>query len=507
MGGTFDLVAFIERARAVGTDVQSVEVKTAAKELPKDIVETVSAFANGSGGVVVCGISEKDGFTPVEGFDAKRIADALSNVCAEKLEPPVRATVDPVLFEGSPVVVALIPEAEPYLKPCYVKARTPYDGSFIRTGDGDRKLSRYEVDRILENRRQPCWDRELVVEAGPAALDASLVRGLLERERANSPFVFGGLGDEDALLSMGALARAEDGSLHPTLAGLMALGRHPQQFFPRLNVTFAAIPGRSKADLSASGARFIDSRTVIGPVPVMVSETLAAVRRNMRVSSYVEGAFRIDVPDYPEVAVREALANALMHRDYSPEGRATQVQVNMYEDRIEITNPGGLFGAVTVDRLGEFDVSASRNQTLSRLLESTPFPVGYSEAGYVVENKGTGYFQIERSLAEARMRPPEPKDDLSTFRLTMYKRDADAGAPGPLCPEAPRATSLNGTDEKVVAALEHAGEPLRARSVMDRAGLSRSTALRSLAKLVDLGRVRRIEGTGRSNVLYEVVRG
>ena len=143
----FDLATFIALARRVGTDTATVEVKTAREKLPKDIAETVSAFANASGGTIVCGISEQDGFVPAEGFDAKSAMDSLSNVCHEKVEPPVRAAVDVEEFEGSPVVVAKIPETEPYRKPCYVKARTIYYGSFIRTRDGDRRLSRYEVDR------------------------------------------------------------------------------------------------------------------------------------------------------------------------------------------------------------------------------------------------------------------------------------------------------------------------------------------------------------------------
>lgn len=84
----FDLATFIALARRVGTDTATVEVKTAREKLPKDIAETVSAFANASGGTIVCGISEQDGFVPAEGFDAKSAMDSLSNVCHEKVEPP-----------------------------------------------------------------------------------------------------------------------------------------------------------------------------------------------------------------------------------------------------------------------------------------------------------------------------------------------------------------------------------------------------------------------------------
>lgn len=130
---------------------------------------------------------------------------------------------------------------------------------------------------------------------------------------------------------------------------------------------------------------------------------MVALRRNVRVSSKVEGAFRIDRPEYPETAVREAVANALMHRDYSPDGCTSQVQVTMYDDRIEILSPGGLCRAMTVDRLGELGVSFPRNQALANILRVTPYAEGFAEVGSVVENKGTGYFQIRASLREANM--------------------------------------------------------------------------------------------------------
>ena len=488
---TFVLPSFVSQARMAGTDTQNVEVKEAAHKLPKSMAETVSAFANGSGGTIVLGISERNGFNPVENFPTKRMADALAQCCSDSLEPPVRAEIGFVPFEGETVVVATIPETEPYLKPCYVKARTPYGGSFIRTGDGDRQLTRYEVDRILEGRRQPTYDEEIVDEATFDDLNAPLVAQLLERERAASPFVFGTLDDEDALLSLKVLRRDETGATRPTIAGIMALGNHPQHFFPRCNITFTVIPGITKADVAADGARFLDSRTIIGPISVMVSETMRAVRANLRTTSRVRGAGRTDTPELPEEAVREAIANALMHRDYSPEGRGSQVQVNLYDDRLEVSNPGGLFGAVTVDRLGELDISASRNQLLSRLLESTGFPAGYPEKGYVVENKGTGYFHMQRSMREAGKLDPVPRDNLSSFYLALYRENS-----------IDTSVELGNTDKLVLSALKTGR--MNSLTITERTGKSYPTVARSLKRLVEAGYVRRLPRDAQG-VRYELI--
>lgn len=468
----FDVNAFVNLARKINSDTADVEVKACAQGFSKDIVETLSAFANCSGGVIICGLSEKEGFVPAKNFNAKKISETFSQACADKMEPPIRATITVEEFEDSLIVLGKIPETKPYQKPCYVKNRGPYEGSFVRTGEGDRKLSRYEVDRLMEERQQPRYDAQIIGNAEISELDSELADEFLKRERALSPRVFASLSDEDALLSMGIVAKGTDKQLHPTLAGLMALGRHPQKYFPRANVTFAVFPGISKEELAKDGARFLDSRTIIGSIPVMVAETLVALRRNMKVTSYVEGGFRHDVFDYPELAVRELVANALMHRDYSPEGLGSQVQVNMYADRIEVINPGGLYGMVTVDNIATYGASSSRNQFLSRILESVPYPSGYSETGYVVENKGTGFAQVQAALKQQGLMPAKPSDSLSFFAVTVMKRR-----------DGQTASSFDNTDKKETDKANDAPEIAKG-NLVNNVFDSKSSTMKN-AKMVD----------------------
>lgn len=92
------LAQVIHHLRAIGNDTQQYEVKEAKGALPKSIVETLSAFSNAQGGFVILGISEKNGFVPVEGFDARKMQDALSSAC-EKLTPVVRPDIQVIPFE------------------------------------------------------------------------------------------------------------------------------------------------------------------------------------------------------------------------------------------------------------------------------------------------------------------------------------------------------------------------------------------------------------------------
>jgi predicted HTH transcriptional regulator len=141
----------------------------------------------------------------------------------------------------------------------------------------------------------------------------------------------------------------QDGTDAVSLAGLLALGSYPQEGFPQLMVTFVRYPTVTGAQ-SASGERFLDNVALEGPVPVMARDTLAAIRRNMSRRAVIADAGRQDIWEYPETALREAIVNALVHRDLSGSARGTRIQVEMYPDRLVIRNPGGLFGPVTIAR-------------------------------------------------------------------------------------------------------------------------------------------------------------
>ena len=473
--------------RAIGTDTQRYEVKSARKELPRDVAQTISSFANGAGGTIICGLSEKAGFVPVEGFDARAVHDAMAQACNDKMTPPVRAEIAIVPFEGANLVVTRIDELSAAAKPCYVTASGKYHGSYIRTGDGDRRLSEYEVDRLLEEHRQPRFDNEVVPEATLDDFDKDLLNGLLARERYLHPRNFASLDDETAEQLLGVVKQDDAGRLRPTLAGLLALGTYPQRYFPRLNVSLAVYPGTSKADVTGTaGNRLLDSATLVGPIPYLLADASAAIARNMRTGARVEGAYRTDVPDYPPVALREALANALMHRDYSPLAQGTPVHVDMYADRIVVTSPGGLYGAMTIDRLGTEQGTSSRNEFLANILESTPAVGG----GFVVENRGTGYRVIEAELAAAKMPLPVPRNAISFFSLTMERR---------IDPREQRPASARESVRAAVMGLLAEQGSVSSSEVARRCGVSKTTALKYINEMVAGGLIESTaSGGGRS---------
>lgn len=464
---THELRALVDELRIVGTDQQRIEIKSG---VGKDIRTTLSAFSNGSGGTIIIGLSEADAFAPVNGFDAARARDQIVSRCAE-LTPTVRPLTQIIPFESVSAIVVEVPELEPRFKPCYITDQGLYAGSYVRSGDGDHRLTRYEIDRLLEEHTQPIWDEEAIPDAVPEDLDPQALTGYLHRQREVRPRTFA----DGETVACQRLRLIRDG--HPTLAALLAMGEYPQEFFPRLTVSFAVFPGTGRGDIT-EGLRLLDSATFTGAIPELVESAVEAVRRNMRTAGLIGETFRTELPDYPLVAVREAVVNALMHRDYSPAARGAQVQVSMFVDRLEITNPGGLYGAVTVQTLGSAGMSTSRNQRLSTLLESTTYPQG----GAVAENRGSGIPAITKALSDALMPPPEIRNSTTSFTIVFRRRRI-----------APQERYATGRD-RVWGLLEQ-HDSITAAEASRKLDLSRSTVQNALKALIAEGLVEATEPT------------
>ena len=413
----------VVRLRRAGTDLQAIEVKTAAGGLPRSAVESVAAFANAQGGLIILGLTESSGFQPVT-IDAPKLASDLASACSDQLEPPIRPEIDIASVDGDPVVVALVDELPADRKPCYVKTRGIDRGSFLRTHDGDRALTSYEVHVLLSSRGQPRDDMAPVPGTSVDDLDSDLVASLVRRLRETRGPVFSQSSQEDILRLVGVTTETDTG-LAISLAGLLALGRYPQQYFPQLDITFVAYPSTSGEPLG-DGTRFLDNQSIDGPIPTMVAGTLSAMRRNMKRRSVVVGLGREDRWEYPEEAIREVVANALMHRDYNSLAHGTQVRVALYPDRLEVGSPGGLHGPIAREDLLAEPVSSSRNSLLAKLLEDVEIP-GTNRT--VCENRGSGLLATAAALRDAGIEPPQVIDNIREFRITIHNHgllDEDA---------------------------------------------------------------------------------
>lgn len=408
-----DFDAAIARLRRAGTDLGTIEAKGASQALPKTVVETLSAFSNTRGGLLLLGVDEERGFASVAGIDAPKLAADLASVAEASMEPPLSPRIDVVEHEGRSAVIAQVDALDSSRRPCYVVNQGLSRGAYRRTHDGDRRLTTYEVHILRAGRSQPLFDAEVVQGATEAHLDPILVSTLVTRVRERS-VALRHLPDEDLLRRLRVKIDVGD-SCGITLGGLLALGTYPQEFFPQLDVTyvsFATTSGESTED----GQRFLDNRSIDGSIPTMMTEALAVMRRNMKRRAFITGDGREDRWEYPEEAIRELLANALMHRDYHPLARGTPVSIRQYPDRVEVSSPGGLHGVVSLDDLTANGLSSSRNAFLAKLLEDVEVaPSGRT----VCENRGTGLVDAMAALRKAGIGAWEFIDSVSAFRVRI----------------------------------------------------------------------------------------
>lgn len=412
-----ELAEIVENLRVLGSDVADVEVKKARGGFPKHLRETLSAFSNTRGGVIILGLDETSAFAATGLDDASKMASDLASTCSDEMEPAIRPYIQIHTFEGVRLLVAEVPELPREQKPCYYRGAGITKGAYIRVHDGDRQLSSYEVQMMLASRGQPMDDLEPMSGVDQEALDSHLVSAMILRLRDSRPYAYQDLTTEEILRRVKVLVADRNGSpdLVVSLGGLLALGSYPQEHLPQLMLTFVHYPTENGSD-EDSGIRFLDSVAIEGPIPVMVRDALAVIRRNMSRRSIVTGAGRQDIWEYPETALREAVTNALVHRDLSPASRGAQVQVEMFPNRLVIRNPGGLFGPVTLDNLGEEGATSSRNAVLLRILEDVPIP---GEDRAVCENRGSGIRAMLNSLRKAGMTAPRFDDRISSFIVTF----------------------------------------------------------------------------------------
>jgi ATP-dependent DNA helicase RecG len=195
----------------------------------------------------------------------------------------------------------------------------------------------------------------------------------------------------------------------------------------------------------------------------------------------VKGVGREDTYEYPIEALREAVVNALMHRDYGPLARGTQVQIEMYPDRLLIRNPGGLFGAVSESELGTERVSSSRNSVLSALLQEVNLP----DTDHVVcENRGTGIPTMLEQLRRSGNASVEFSNAISHFTVIFSRTER----------QAPSTTSVRESDGPAgkaadILSLFQGQAEFSAADIVQATGLSRASVLRYLPQLMGEGRL------------------
>lgn len=406
---TEDLIDLMRRIQEQRCEMQTVEVKAANEGCPTRLYDTLSSFSNqDDGGIIVFGLDERQGFAVVGVYDAQDLQKHVVEQC-NQMQPPVRVVFTTASLGGKTVVSAEIPGIDVSDRPCYYRGKGRLKGSFVRVGDADEPMTEYEVYSYEAFRKKYHDEIEPVSCATRSTLDAQRVGRYLSRITSSKPNL--AQLDDDTVLELMSVTR--DGV--PTLAGVMLFSLYPQAYFPQLSIVATVIPGTEPGVVDGEGNRFLDNKRIEGTLDEQLAGALAFVRSNMRIATHIdpETGKRDDRSEYPIEAVRELILNSLIHRDYSVHTQGMPIQILMYRGRLEIVNPGGLYGRLTVDDLGKVQPD-TRNPVIATAMEV----LGETE------NRYSGIPTVHRLLAEAGMPAPVFESSRGQFRVTLMGKHA-----------------------------------------------------------------------------------
>lgn len=399
----------ISELRRCHGELDGVEAKAARTGTPADLFKPLSAFANRSGGgVLLFGLDEDAGFRVVGVGNPRKLQEDISGLAAQ-MEPPLRPSFFVEEVERGTVVAVEVPEVSYDQKPCYHRPHRLHEGSFIRVGNSTRRMSDYEIYSFISSRTQPKFDAEPILEATLEDLDRGKLDEYLAQQRKARPSAPYWSLPFEQILSQLRIIIDTDGILRPTFAGLLMFGSYPQRFEQQMVVVFLQFYGTTTTEEAPSGERFLDNRKFEGTIKEIIDSATAYVMAGMRKGSLIRGVTRQDIPEYPEVALREAIVNAVAHRDYSHFVRGSHIQVRMFADRLEVENPGGLYGGVTIDRLQEGQ--STRNLLLVQLMEDM----------HMVENRGSGIDAMLDAMQKRGLPAPVFEDKRTSFLVKFYQ--------------------------------------------------------------------------------------
>ena len=399
-----ELIKLIEDIQLKKTESNYIEVKSARNGCPK-IFDTLSSFSNQqNGGTIIFGVDENDDYNVCGVYDA---ADLQKKIMEQsmQMEPVVRPLCTVAVVDGKTVVSAEIQEMDNFQKPCFYKGAGRLRGSYVRVADGDRLMTEYEV-YSYEAFKQDIHDELRTNDrAEMTDINTDEYQLYLLELKKNKPYL-AKLEEKEINRLQGFVVDNK-----PTVAALMLFSVYPQSYFPQLCITAVSVPGKEMSATGSVGERFIDNKRIEGSITQMLNDALIFVRKNMKVKTIIdaETGMRNDRTEYPVIAVRELVLNALIHRDYSIHTESAPITITMYSDRMEIENPGGLYGRMTLDSLG-FVSADTRN----------PYIAGALEIMGETENRYSGIPTIRSAMKNAGLPQPVFVNNRGVFKAILY---------------------------------------------------------------------------------------
>ena len=350
-----ELLRKIHLGEDTSLELKSVRFKEGRVSEPKrdDLANEISAIANTHDGVLVMGVDDKS--RDIEGIPLDRLESVeryVYEICNESVKPPV-------LFRSFRMQ---LPDSTGALQPV-LKVEIPRSlfvhkspgGYFHRQGSSKREMPSDYLARLFQQRSQA---RLIRFEEQPVPQSSinDLSKKLWDNYTSRS--------DEPAeivLLKRILLSKEENGSVRASVAGVLLCCEHPERFLPNAYIEAVRYRG-TKQDSNYQ----VDAQKIHGPLNQQIDQAMAFLKRNQKISA-AKAPHRVEVPQFSERAVFEAVVNAVAHRDYSIFG--SKIRFFLFDDRLELYSPGALPNTVTIESIALRQ--ATRNELITSVLAET----------------------------------------------------------------------------------------------------------------------------------------
>lgn len=363
-----------------------LEFKENTKSLQK-IIQTIVAFANTAGGTLVIGIKDKT--KDVVGLaNILEEEERLANAIADSVSPLLIPSLQLHTWRNRDLLLVSVPHG---FGPYFIKSKGVEEGTYIRFGSTNRKadaVTILEIQRLKEHKyfdEQPNFDCKL------NEINFDLAKELFAKISKK-------MTDRTAK-SLGLIVQNHAKEL-PSNGAVLLFADHYKEFFPDAIIRLGRFSGRDKSQI-------IDQQDLEMPISIALEPIITFIRRHTSMAAEIGEMRRTDVPQYPPAVVREAVVNALLHTDYSIKGAS--IQIAIFEDRIEITNPGCLpFGLSFEAALS--GISQLRNRVIGRVFRELN----------LIEQWGSGLGRMINICEQQGISSPKFEELGNFFRTTLY---------------------------------------------------------------------------------------
>ncbi|MBZ9577991.1 putative DNA binding domain-containing protein [Patescibacteria group bacterium] len=405
-----NILKLIELAVKYRSETDQIEFKDGRGGLPRSAWKTISSFSQKPGGGVIVfgGIDDKANkkIVLVGLNNIAEIQEKFSDMNA-KMSFTIRPEYHILEYDNKNLLAIVVPECPEQFKPCYYKPVGLPHGAYIRDGNTDRRMTEEEVRRLIALSKKLKIDRLKAKDVELEDLELGKITELLIKSGKQTNRVDVDHSPTFKVLKNLGIADDFNGAKAPTLGGFLIFAKdnNPQSFqaFSRYIIRCVRYKGFTVS------SDIIDKIDIGGTLDYQIDEMQKFILRNIKKSAHVVGAKRFERYEYPEKAIREIVANAVIHRDYQI--TETYAQVNVFGDRIEVFNPGCLPPGVTIENIK--DAQVSRNEVIATILK---------DMGYL-EEYGRGIDIVFNKMAEWNLMKPIFKNTANSFKVILLGKE------------------------------------------------------------------------------------